>query len=99
MAVPTRRRGHAKQGQVRQNTALKAVNTVPCTVMNSILGRNVVVKKGAVIKNSIISSGCLIGENTHIENAIVDRDAKVIHINELVGTLEDPIYVKKGDII
>ena len=31
MAVPTRRRGHAKQGQVRQNTALKAVNTVPCT--------------------------------------------------------------------
>lgn len=30
MAVPTRRRGHAKQGQVRQNTALKAVNTVTC---------------------------------------------------------------------
>ncbi len=30
MAVPTRRRGHAKQGQVRQNTKLKAVNTYTC---------------------------------------------------------------------
>lgn len=31
MAVPTRRRGHSKQGQVRQNTALKPVNTVTCS--------------------------------------------------------------------
>lgn len=30
MAVPTRRRGHAKQGMVRQNTALKATNTSTC---------------------------------------------------------------------
>ena len=30
MAVPTRRRGHAKQGQVRQHTKLSAVNTVTC---------------------------------------------------------------------
>ncbi len=84
---------------VVRNSNLANGCDVQGTVMNSILGRNVVVKKGAVIKNSIISSGCLIGENTHIENAVVDRDAKVIHINELVGTLEDPIYVKKGDII
>ncbi|MBS7384431.1 MAG: 50S ribosomal protein L32 [Candidatus Enterosoma sp.] len=31
MAVPTRRRGHAKQGMVRQNTALKTPNTVTCS--------------------------------------------------------------------
>lgn len=30
MAVPTRRRGHAKQGQVRQHTKLSVVNTVTC---------------------------------------------------------------------
>lgn len=69
------------------------------TVINSILGRNVQVKKGAVIKNSIISSGCYIGENVHLENTVVDRDAKVIHVNELIGTMEEPLYVKKGDII
>lgn len=31
MAVPTRRRGAAKQGMVRQHTALEATNTVTCS--------------------------------------------------------------------
>lgn len=31
MAVPTRRRGHSKQAQVRAATALKATNTVACS--------------------------------------------------------------------
>ncbi len=69
------------------------------TVRNSILGRNVVVKKGAVIENSIISSGCIIGENAHLDSVVVDRDARIIHVNEVKGTLENPVYVKKGDII
>lgn len=30
MAVPTRRRGHAKQAQVRANTALEPTATVAC---------------------------------------------------------------------
>lgn len=69
------------------------------TVINSIIGRNVKVKKGAVIKDSIISSGCIIGENVYIEKTIVDREASVIHVNEITGTMEKPMYIARGDIV
>ncbi len=69
------------------------------TVNNSIVGRNVKVKKGATIKDSIISSGSLIGEGAHLENVIVDRDAQVIHATEIIGTPENPIYIARGDIV
>lgn len=69
------------------------------TVINSIIGRNVKIKKGAVVKDSIISSNCLIGENAHIEKTIVDRDASIIHVEEVTGTMEEPMYIGRGDIV
>lgn len=68
-------------------------------VINSIIGRNVVVKKGTVIKNSIILPSALVNKNSVIENAIIDRYAIVTHVKELKGTKENPIYVKRGDRI
>jgi hypothetical protein len=37
--------------------------------------------------------------NTHIENAVVDKEAQVLHISEVVGTLDDPLYIARGDIV
>lgn len=68
-------------------------------VINSVIGRNVVVKKGSVIKNSIVLPSALINKNSVIENAIIDRYAIVTHVKELKGTKENPIYVKRGDRI
>lgn len=68
-------------------------------VINSIIGRNVVVKKGAVIKNSIILPSALINKGCLIENAIVDRYAIVTHVKTLKGSKDKPIYVKRGDRI
>lgn len=68
-------------------------------VSNSILGRNVRIEKGAIVRNALIGSGSVIAANTHIENAIVDREARVVHISEVVGTMEDPIYISRGDIV
>lgn len=68
-------------------------------VINSVIGRNVVVKKGAVIKDSIVLPSALVNKNCHIENAIIDRYAIVTHIKELKGTKEKPLYVKRGDRI
>ena len=45
------------------------------TIENSIIGRGCVIKKGAVIRNSIVLGGCMIGENVHIENQVVDKQA------------------------
>ena len=69
------------------------------TVINSVIGRNVVIRKGAVIKDSIILPDTLIDMNVQMECAVVDRLSIVTHIKELKGSREEPIYIKRGDRI
>lgn len=69
------------------------------TVINSILGRNVKEEEGAIVKDSIISSDTIIGKNVHLEGVVADKDAAVIHAKEIKGSIADPIYIQKGDII
>lgn len=68
-------------------------------VENSILGRNVKIGKGAVVKNSILFSGSSVEAGAHLENVIMDKDSKVKHVKELLGDPTDPLYVKEGDIV
>ena len=69
------------------------------TVINSVIGRNVVIKEGAVIKDSVILPDTLIDKNVTLENGVVDRLSIVTHIKDLKGTKEEPIYIKRGDRI
>ncbi len=68
-------------------------------VENCVLGRNVVIKKGARVTNSIILADSYIGENATLDYVVVDKDANVFHIKELIGTKENPIYVQRFGII
>ncbi len=68
-------------------------------IIHSVLGRGVIVKPGAIIENSIIQSGATIGENVHLKNVIVDKNARIQHIKELIGETAQPIYVKRRDNI
>lgn len=69
------------------------------TVTNSIISRNVTISKGAVVKDSIILPGSLIGENAKLDHVIVDKYAIVHHVKELKGTDDAPVYVKRRDRI
>lgn len=69
------------------------------TVINSVISRNVVIQKGAVIKDSIILPDTVIGKDVTIENAIVDRLAIVTHTKTLIGSKDNPMYIKRGDRI
>lgn len=66
-------------------------------VEGSILGREVVIGKGAVVKNCIIFSGSKVSANAVLENVIVDKEAKIEKMKELKGSPNDPLYVKEGD--
>ncbi|MFA6860802.1 MAG: glucose-1-phosphate adenylyltransferase subunit GlgD [Bacilli bacterium] len=88
-----------KSGCHVENSYIANGSIIEGTVINSVLGRGVVVKKGAIIKNAVIGSDAIIDENTHIENAVVDKEAQVLHISEVVGTLDDPLYISRGDIV
>lgn len=69
------------------------------TIENSVIGRGCKIKAGAVIKNSIILPGTLIGENVHLENVVVDKHTKIIHENKLISTPENPGYIKRKDVL
>jgi glucose-1-phosphate adenylyltransferase len=69
------------------------------TVENCVISRNVTIRKGAVIKNSIILPGAYIGEKVKLDHVVVDKYAIIHHVKELKGTDEEPIYVKRKDRI
>ena len=69
------------------------------TIENSILGRGCIIHKGAVIKNSVVLAGAEIGEGVHVENQVVDKLTKILHVKEVVSDPAFPGYIKRGDVI
>lgn len=69
------------------------------SIENCVIGRGCTIEKGAVIKNSVILPGCYISEDTYIENVVVDKKVKIKRVKKLVGTGENPAYVRRGDKI
>ncbi len=69
------------------------------TVENSVLFRGVRVKKGAVVKNSIIMHSGVIEENASFINAISDKDVTISKGRAITGSLEFPVYIAKGAIV
>ena len=57
------------------------------------------VKKGAVIEESVICPGVIVGEDVHIAYVVVDKKAKIHRVKELCGNEHNPLYVKRGDCI
>lgn len=67
------------------------------TVKNSILFRNVVVKKGAVVENAIVMQNAVIGENATVSYAVMDKISEVADGASLVGTKQKTALLKKGE--
>lgn len=69
------------------------------TIENSVIGRGCTIKKGAVVKNSVLLPDVIISENAHIENMVIDKHAKIVHIKDIVADPEKPGYVKRSDTL
>lgn len=69
------------------------------TIVNSIIGRKVVIGKGASVKNCIIFNGSKIAAGAVLENVIIDKGARVEKQIELSGNLDEPLYIQEGDIV
>ncbi len=64
-------------------------------VKNSIIFRNVHIKKDAVVENSIIMQGCIIDENSEVKNVIFDKQVTLSKFKSIKGEEEYPIVVEK----
>ena len=66
------------------------------TVENCILFRNVKVSKGAVLKNCIIMSENLIGEDCKLSYVVSDKDCIIGNGRLLAGYEKKPYFINKG---
>ncbi|MBP2644507.1 MAG: glucose-phosphate adenylyltransferase, GlgD subunit [Firmicutes bacterium] len=69
------------------------------TVENSILFRNVIVRKGAHIKNSILMQKCEIWPDVMLENVICDKDVKITQGKRLIGDPNYVMVIEKGMVV
>ncbi len=87
------------QGSKINNSIVGNGCIIEGSVSNCVIGRNVVIKKGAVVKDCVIMPDSLINKNVKMEKCVVDRLAIITHIKELKGTNEEPLYIGRGDRI
>ena len=64
---------------------------------NCILGRGVVVEKGARIKNSLILPNTFVCEGADLNYVILDKHARVVEKKKLIGKEDKLIYIKRSD--
>ena len=69
------------------------------TVENCILFRNVKVGKGSVLKNCIIMSENIIGENCNLAYVVSDKDSSIGNGRTLAGCEKQPYFINKGSKI
>ena len=68
-------------------------------VENSVLYQKVYIGDGSVVKNSVIMSDCHVGNNCHIEYAIIDKKAVISDNKQIIGTASAPHIITKGEVV
>lgn len=60
-----------------ENSLISSGSNIQGTVINSVIGNNVTIKEGAVVKNSVIFNNVIISEDAVINYSIIDEDVKI----------------------
>ena len=71
----------------------------PCHIENCVIGRNVAIGKGAVLKNCVVLAQAVIGEGVHIENQVIDKWAKITSVKRIVAEADKPGYIRRNDVL
>jgi len=69
------------------------------TVVNSILFRGVQVRRGTVIKNSILLQDSFTGEDVTLNCVIADKNVVIRDARTLSGHTSLPFYIGKGKML
>lgn len=84
-------------GSKVSNSTISAGCRIRGTVTGSILGRNVIIERGAVVRDSVVMEGCIVKEGSVVEHAIVDRSNIIPPGTELRGTSEEILIQRKNN--
>ena len=64
-------------------------------VENCVLFRGVKIKKGAVVKNSILMQDTVVEPGAHVEYVITDKNVTISSGKDVKGAMSYPFYVAK----
>ncbi|MCR5491470.1 MAG: glucose-1-phosphate adenylyltransferase subunit GlgD [Bacilli bacterium] len=87
------------EGAHCQNSFISNGALVEGTVINSIIGRNVKIGKGAVVRDSIVFSNTSVGENAVVDHALLDKRVIITRNHKVVGSADKTEYVFQGAIL
>ena len=73
--------------------------TIEGTVENCVLFRDVVIEKGAVVRNSVIMQNTHVCAGADLECVVTDKDVTVTSGKKLAGDPEYPLYIKKKSVV
>lgn len=73
--------------------------TLEGSASHSVLFRGVKLGKNAVVRDSVIMQGTVIGEGAELECVILDKDVIVRPGSVLRGTKDHPLVLKRGEIV
>ncbi len=81
------------------NSLIAAGTVIEGTVKNSVIFRNVHIKKDAVVENSVINQDSTIGSGAHLNYAVLDKGVVINDKRQLSGYITHPFFVQYDSII
>ena len=69
------------------------------SAFNSVFFRGVKLSTGASVKNCVVMANCEIGIGAQLEYCILDKDVKINAGVKLIGTMEHPVILNRGDVV
>lgn len=89
---------YCREAQVK-NSLVADGCIIEGTVENSIISRGVRIRKGAVVKNSIIMQSCEIQSGCQLDYTIADKDVVIRENRKLFGYEMYPMVLSKGSVV
>ena len=87
------------EGASVKNSLISDGCLIEGTVENCVLFRGVKIGKGAVVKNCIIMTDNIIGENCNLAYVISDKNSVIRDNRTLAGCEVQPYFINKGSLI
>ena len=66
---------------------------------NSVLFRNVTLSRNSQVENCVIMNDTVIGEGSVLKNVILDKDVTIRPGTKLMGSVKNPIIIKRGETV
>ena len=82
-----------------KNSMVANGSLIEGTIENCVIGRNVSVGRGAVLKNCVVLAQAVIGEGVHIENQVIDKWAKITSVKKIMADADKPGYIRRSDVL